>query len=1371
MAQSGLVISQIFGGGGNAGAPYSNDYIEIYNPTSAAISLAGLSVQYASSTGTAWQATPLGSSSLAAGQYFLVQEAKGSGTFAALPTPDATGTINLSGTTGKVALVNSTTALSGACPMDGVLDLVGFGTANCYSGSGDAPTLSNSTAALRSSYTNNNSADFTAATPNPRNTSYGSSSAGISAAGAANPSTVTSGGSTLLTVTVTPGTAPSSTGITVTADLSGIGGSATQAFYDDGTHGDVTAGDNVFSFSTTAISATSKTYSLSASVADTQLRNATASIGLTVNLPASNVAIHVIQGQKSLTATTVSPYAGQTVTTQGIVTGVSTAGFFIQTPDSDIDADPLTPEGIYVYTGSGKVPSTAVIGNYVRVTGAISTYPAVSASHTPATELSSTTATVLATGQTLPKAIALTASMLTPSGGLYQLTPYEGMRVSVNSLTSVSGTDGSLSSEANETTTSNGQFYAVITGTPRPFREPGVDIRDSQTGLPANVAHFDDNPERILVDTSLLGGTKVDLSTGAVLPSVTGVLDFTYSSDSYYDPSRLALDATYDRSQVVAGIGVVPAPAPASNEFRVAAYNIERFFNTNSADDIDYNPVTQKTGNSSAVDLTAAAYANRLSKVSLAVRHVLGNPDVVALEEVENQSVVADIAAKISSDATAAGETDPQYVAYGTGTSYAPYTNDVGGISVGFLVKSTTVNTINVQQFGASNLFTDPRDNTTQQTLNDRPPLVLHAGIKRTNAKDYPVTVIVNHLRSLSGENDPSSGVFVRAKKELQAEYLANLIQGYQSSGEHVISVGDYNAFQFSDAYIDILATVTNRNVLPSDQVLVPGIAGLVNPSPTDLVTLLPAADQWSYQEYGNAQVLDHIVATSDLVGAGAHVAYAHFDADQPLIAYNDPTTPARESDHDAAVGYFATPAPVLSATLTGTGSFGTVNEGTSSSAMGFILTNTGEGSITISGITASGDFTQNNQCGATLLVNATCSINVIFTPTAAGARTGTLTITTNTGTATYTANLTGNGSATTTTLSLSAPTPVAPTVGQPVSITATVAGTGATPTGTVTFVVDGAAQSPITTTAGVATISLSGLAAGSHSVSASYNPTANFTASTASAVSFTVKATPSLALSVSPAATSGNELQGVGLTFTATLSAASKASGTVSFFDGATQLTSGIALNGSGVATYSTSTLGLGAHSVTAQFVGDSLNVAATSSAVAFTTKVAASAGITSSTPSLYLSVAAPGTTTATLSYVPNAGYAGTLTLSCSGLPSGVTCGFSPASLTFTQGSTASQSSTLTITVAAQHAMLEGAPRRGQSVYFAMLFPGLLGLWKLRKNRNLASRLLMLAMLFGGFLMVTGCGGGNKVTSSAFNVVASDGTNSVTTLVNLTIH
>lgn len=171
---SHLVISQVYGGGGNSGATLKNDFIEIFNPTSSTIDVSGWSVQYASSSGNTWQATNL-SGSIAPGHYYLVQEAKGSGGTVNLPTPDASGSIGMSGTSGKVALVKSTTAISGVCPLGGnVIDFVGFGSsANCSEGSGPTATLSNTTAALRANDgctdTDNNSSDFATGTPNPRN--------------------------------------------------------------------------------------------------------------------------------------------------------------------------------------------------------------------------------------------------------------------------------------------------------------------------------------------------------------------------------------------------------------------------------------------------------------------------------------------------------------------------------------------------------------------------------------------------------------------------------------------------------------------------------------------------------------------------------------------------------------------------------------------------------------------------------------------------------------------------------------------------------------------------------------------------------------------------------------------------------------------------------------------------------------------------------------------------------------------------------------------------------------------------------------------------------------------------------------------------
>ncbi|MEP7236234.1 MAG: lamin tail domain-containing protein [Ferruginibacter sp.] len=176
-SQSQVVISQLYGGGGNAGATYTNDFIELFNRGAVPVSLTGWSVQYASATGTTWQITNLTNVTLQPGQYYLIQEANGTGGTTPLPTPDATGTIPMSGTAGKVALVNVTTALTGACPSGATIeDFVGFGTtANCFEGAGPAPAPSNTLGDLRAlagcTDNNVNSTDFTAVAPTPRNTS------------------------------------------------------------------------------------------------------------------------------------------------------------------------------------------------------------------------------------------------------------------------------------------------------------------------------------------------------------------------------------------------------------------------------------------------------------------------------------------------------------------------------------------------------------------------------------------------------------------------------------------------------------------------------------------------------------------------------------------------------------------------------------------------------------------------------------------------------------------------------------------------------------------------------------------------------------------------------------------------------------------------------------------------------------------------------------------------------------------------------------------------------------------------------------------------------------------------------------------------
>lgn len=207
-----IVISQLYGGGGNSGAQFTHDFVELFNRSASSVTVTGWTVQYASSAGNSWAAATL-SGTIPAGGYYLVQLAAGSGTAAALPTPDATGPMNMSGTTGKVALVSNQTLLSCgsgvAClPNAAIHDLVGYGSADNFEGSGAAPTQSNTTAGFRAgggcTDTNSNAADFTTAAPAPRNsasthnlcsTGSGTPDAGVADAGGT-PDASTSGDGT-----------------------------------------------------------------------------------------------------------------------------------------------------------------------------------------------------------------------------------------------------------------------------------------------------------------------------------------------------------------------------------------------------------------------------------------------------------------------------------------------------------------------------------------------------------------------------------------------------------------------------------------------------------------------------------------------------------------------------------------------------------------------------------------------------------------------------------------------------------------------------------------------------------------------------------------------------------------------------------------------------------------------------------------------------------------------------------------------------------------------------------------------------------------------------------------------------------------------
>ena len=178
-----IVINEVYGGGGNGGATYTHDFVELINRGASSVTLTGATLQYASASGTFNQYHTLPSITLAPGQTYLIQEGAGTGGTTALsadfvapaPTNFGTGTnanpgFAMQASNVKVALVSNSVQIS--TPTDSnVLDFVGTGSANQWEGTNAVLAMSNTTSASRTNGvdTNNNNVDFTIGAPTPQN--------------------------------------------------------------------------------------------------------------------------------------------------------------------------------------------------------------------------------------------------------------------------------------------------------------------------------------------------------------------------------------------------------------------------------------------------------------------------------------------------------------------------------------------------------------------------------------------------------------------------------------------------------------------------------------------------------------------------------------------------------------------------------------------------------------------------------------------------------------------------------------------------------------------------------------------------------------------------------------------------------------------------------------------------------------------------------------------------------------------------------------------------------------------------------------------------------------------------------------------------
>lgn len=600
-----------------------------------------------------------------------------------------------------------------------------------------------------------------------------------------------------------------------------------------------------------------------------------------------------------------SPLSGS-VTTEGVVTARKSNAFIIQTPDAEADSDPNSSEAILIFTSSAP-PAAAAVGNRVRVTGTILEFvPAADPNQLPITELTSPTVTLLSTGNPLPTPVALPS--LAPGSPLGTLERLEFMRVTTPPLVVVQATAGTIT-ESSATANSNGVFYATAAGATRPRREAGIDQHDPlPAGAPVGVPRFDANQEALRVDSDgQSGATALELSAGQTLSALTGVLDYGFRAYT------LLPDVGSSPT-----IGAAPSPGVATartaSEFTVASYNLQRFF-----DNVDAPGISEPV-------LTTTAFNNRLQRASRQIRQNLGNPDVIGVVEVENLATLQALASQINSDAASAAVNYVAYLSEG---------NDVGGIDVGFLVNTAIVSgstprvaVSSVTQVGASATYINPGTGVAN-ALNDRPPLILDASVNFAGGTAVPIVVIVNHLRSLNDiGNETASGSstiggIVRAKRRAQAEYLATLVQARQlaNPGERLILLGDFNAFELNDGYVDVLNTILGAPAAAANVVL--ASADLVSPN----LTRLADADTYSYAFGGSVQNLDHIlISQGAMIGTTARrLEHVRINTDFPDSQRNIAAN-TRLSDHDPLVAYFTVPASSLP-TLSFAVAPGTINE------------------------------------------------------------------------------------------------------------------------------------------------------------------------------------------------------------------------------------------------------------------------------------------------------------------------------------------------------------------------------------------------------------------------------------------------------------
>ncbi len=860
-----LRISQVYGGGGNSGATYTNDLIELFNAGTTTINLTGYSVQYASATGTSWQVTNL-TGSLAPGQYYLVQEAAGGAGTTPLPTPDATGTIAMAAANGKVALVNTTTALTGGCPTTGVLDFVGYGTADCREGAAAAPAITNTNADFRLNNgcqdTNQNGNDFAANSAAPRNTQspfYNCITGDFSPAVS---STVPTNGATnvALNADITLNFSEA-----VTLDT----GWYTVSCATSGSHtATLTGGPQNWTLNPDADFVASETCTVTLTATaihdvdandppDTMAANYIfnfATIDGTFGVCGDNTEtpIHAIQGS-GLTSSS----AGATRIIEGIViadyqdTALQMGGYYIQEEDADADANPNTSEGIYIFDNTTAV----AVGDGVRLQGTVVEY--IPATYTESlTEISPvSTAVICSSGNPLPTAIPVTL----PVTAINDWERLEGMRVTVPQTLFVTehytlGRFGELLLSANDI-----QYQFTHNNSPSI-----PNYASYLTNFDLNTILLDDANTQQNRDPIMHPGTGLTAANtvriGDTVAGLTGVVDHRYDEYRIQPVSQVNFTASNPRPA---------APDNVGGTIWVGSFNVLNYFSTLDTGASICGPLSNQgcRGANSATEFT-----RQRDKIIQAI--IALNADVIGLMEMENHASDAALNDLISGLNAVAG----------TGTyakiNYTPLGDDA--IKVAIIYRPAWVTPIGSAMIDTNVIF-------------DRPPL---AQLFEVNTTGERFTVVVNHFKSkgcgsaAGADLDQLDGQgCYNDRRTQQANRLLTFINTVvvpTAGDSDVLIIGDLNAYALENP----ITTLTGGGF-------------------TNLLSSYLGTDTFSYIFNGQAGYLDHALASGTMAAQVTGVTHWGINGDEPItLDYNEDyksagqiislynADPYRSSDH-----------------------------------------------------------------------------------------------------------------------------------------------------------------------------------------------------------------------------------------------------------------------------------------------------------------------------------------------------------------------------------------------------------------------------------------------------------------------------------------